>query len=87
MNQSHKNKASILKALGHPVRYCIVEGLVAGENNVSAMVECTNVPQPTVSQHLNILRSAGIIECKRDGTKMFYSVRSAEAEKIVAALK
>jgi ArsR family transcriptional regulator len=87
MNQSHKSKASVLKALGHPVRYCIVEGLIAGENNVSTMVECTNVPQPTVSQHLNVLRAAGIIECKREGTQMFYSVCSAEAGKIVAALK
>ena len=87
MNQSHKDKAKILKALGHPIRYCIVEGLVAAENNVSAMVECTNVPQPTVSQHLNVLRAAGIIEYKRVGTQMFYSICSAETRKIVATLK
>jgi DNA-binding transcriptional ArsR family regulator len=87
MNQSHKNKASVLKALGHPIRYCIVEGLISGENNVSTMVACTSVPQPTVSQHLNVLRAAGIIECKREGTQMFYSVCSADARRIVSALK
>jgi ArsR family transcriptional regulator len=87
MNKSHKTKAEILKALGHPIRYCIVEGLLAGEQNVGVMVECTGVPQPTVSQHLNILRAAGIIEGNRVGNQVHYSVCSPEARKIVTGLK
>jgi DNA-binding transcriptional ArsR family regulator len=87
MNMAHKQKAEILKALGHPIRFCIVEGLLAGERNVATMVDCTGVPQPTVSQHLNILRSAGIIEGQRDGNQIFYSVCSSEAKRIVGALK
>lgn len=87
MNSVHKQKAEILKALGHPIRYCIVEGLLAGEQNVGTMVECTGVPQPTVSQHLNILKSAKIIEGQRVGNQIHYSVCSKEARKIVAALK
>jgi DNA-binding transcriptional ArsR family regulator len=87
MNAAHKHKAEILKALGHPIRYCIVEGLAGGEQNVATMVECTGVPQPTVSQHLNILKAAGILECERAGNQMHYSVCSAEARKIVTALK
>lgn len=62
MNKAHKQKADLLKALGHPIRFCIVEGLVSGEQNVATMVDCTGVPQPTVSQHLNILKAAGILE-------------------------
>ena len=87
MNQAHKHKAEILKALGHPVRFCIVEGLVSDEHNVAAMVECTGVPQPTVSQHLNILKAAGIIEGRRDGNQIHYSVCSADAKKVIMALR
>jgi DNA-binding transcriptional ArsR family regulator len=87
MNAAHKHKADILKALGHAVRYCIVEGLLAGEQNVAAMTHCTNVPQPTVSQHLNVLKAAGILKAERIGNEVHYSVCSAEARKIVAALK
>jgi ArsR family transcriptional regulator len=87
MNKQHQQKAEILKALGHPIRFCIVEGLLKGESNVATMVECTSVPQPTVSQHLTILKNAGIIECQRDGNQMLYSVCSEEARKIIDSLK
>ncbi len=87
MNASHRKKAEILKALGHPIRFCIVEGLIAGEQNVATMVNCTGVPQPTVSQHLNILKAAGIIEGVRDGTQILYSVVNKDAQLIVKALK
>jgi DNA-binding transcriptional ArsR family regulator len=87
MNSTHKQKADILKALGHPIRFCIVEGLISGEQNVATMVECTGVPQPTVSQHLNILKAAGIIEGQRIGNQIHYSVISRDAKEIVKALK
>lgn len=87
MNATHRQKAEILKALGHPVRFCIVEGLVSGEQNVGMMVNCTGVAQPTVSQHLNILKAAGVLEGHREGNQMRYSVCSDEARKIILALK
>ena len=87
MNKAHKQKADLLKALGHPIRYCIVEGLVNGAQNVATMVDCTHVPQPTVSQHLNILKAAGILEGTRCGNQVRYSVVDPEAKKIVMALK
>jgi DNA-binding transcriptional ArsR family regulator len=87
MNKHHVEKAELLKALGHPVRYCIVEGLLGGEQNVAKMVDCTGVPQPTVSQHLNILKAAGIIIGHRDGNQMLYSVVSGQARKVIGALK
>jgi ArsR family transcriptional regulator len=87
MKELHKSYAEILKAMGHPIRYCIVEGLVTGEQSVGSMVECTGVPQPTVSQHLNILKAAGVIEGIRAGNQIHYSVISNEAKMIVNALK
>jgi DNA-binding transcriptional ArsR family regulator len=87
MNIQHKHKADLLKALGHPIRFCIVEGLVNGEQNVATMVECTGVPQPTVSQHLNILKAAGILKGVRCGNQIHYSVVNNEVKKILVALK
>jgi ArsR family transcriptional regulator len=87
MKSEHKQKASILKALGHPIRYCIVEGLISGEQMVNAIAECTGIAQPTVSQHLNVLRSAGIIRGERAGNQIRYSVCSEQTRKIVISLK
>ena len=62
-------KAELLKVLAHPVRLCIVKGLLenGGCCNVTYMQNCLNAPQSTVSQHLQKLKAAGIIEGKRDG--------------------
>lgn len=87
MNKAHKHKADLLKAMGHPIRYCIVEGLAKGAQKVATIVDCTNVPQPTVSQHLNILKAAGIIHGTRMGNEVHYSVVSAEAKNVIQALK
>jgi DNA-binding transcriptional ArsR family regulator len=87
MNQAQKRKSEILKALGHPIRYCIVEGLISGERNVASIMDCLSLPQPTVSRHLQILKSAGILEVQRVGNEMHYSVVNSEAKKIIESLK
>ncbi len=87
MKSDHERIAAILHALGHPIRYCIVENLVEAERDVSTMVGCLDQPQPKISQHLNVLKSAGIIKGTRDGTRIIYSVKSDEARRIVNALK
>jgi DNA-binding transcriptional ArsR family regulator len=87
MKKEHVSKAALLKAMSHPVRFCIVEGLLSGGQNVATMVGCTGVPQPTVSQHLNILKSGGVLKGIREGNQMNYTVCSEDARKIVFALK
>jgi ArsR family transcriptional regulator len=76
-----------LKALAHPVRLCIVRGLMAQEScNVSHIQSCLEMPQSTISQHLAKLRSVGIIEGRRCGSEVYYSVVSEDSKKIVRAL-
>jgi ArsR family transcriptional regulator len=59
----YENEAELLKALAHPVRLCIVNGLLnKGTCNVSFMQNCLGMPQSTVSQHLQKLRVAGIVK-------------------------
>lgn len=67
--------AEMLKVLSHPIRLCIVKGLIEnGGCNVSHMQDCLGIPQSTVSQHLQKLKTAGIIEGKRNGLEINYTV-------------
>ncbi len=82
-----KKKAELLKVLAHPVRLCIVRGLMSqDECNVSHIQNCLEMPQSTISQHLAKLRSAGIIEGRRCGLEVYYSVINEDARKIVRLL-
>ncbi len=81
-----KEKADLLKALGHPVRLCITRNLLGGECNVSYMQECLGLPQPTISQHLAILRRAGIIAPQRKGTEINYTVVNEDIRPVILAL-
>lgn len=69
-----KEKAELLKVLGHPVRLCIIMGLVGKECNVSTIQGCLDLPQPVISQHLAALKKKGIIKGERDGTSIYYRV-------------
>lgn len=77
----------ILKVLAHPVRLCIIRGLLKnGACNVSHMQDCLKIPQSTLSQHLQKLKSAGIIEGKRNGVEINYSVCNDMVIKLINAL-
>jgi len=66
--------ADILKALGHPLRLHIVELLAAGESCVGPLQEETGATQSAVSQHMSILRHAGVVDVRRDGTRRMYTL-------------
>ncbi len=63
----------MLKALGNPVRYQIVEYLACHPVCITGdIVEFTNLAQSTVSQHLKVLREAGLIDGEIDGPAVCY---------------
>ena len=79
-------EAEILKVLGHPIRLKIVAGLCTRECNVKHIWECLGLPQATVSQHLALLKHKGIIEGKREGVEVHYSVINPLAKKLISML-
>ncbi len=85
-SRNFNEEADILKVLGHPIRLKIVAGLCTNECNVKHIWECLNLPQATVSQHLALLKNKGIIEGKRDGVEVHYSVVHPLARKLIASL-
>lgn len=85
--QKFNDTAELLKTLAHPVRLCIVNGLLTkGECNVSYMQNCLGTPQSTISQHLQKLRMAGIIEGRRNGLEIYYQVCNDKVEAVMKAL-
>lgn len=82
----YERYAELLKTLGHPVRLCIVNGLMSSECNVTGIQECLGLPQSTISQHLGILKSRGIIKGERCGLEIIYSVVDEDVKKIVRTL-
>lgn len=79
--------ADMLKALAHPVRLCIVQGLIEkGECNVTHMQHCFDAPQSTISQHLQKLRAARIIEGRREGLEVYYRVSNEKIKDLICAL-
>ena len=80
-------KAELLKAIAHPIRLCIVNGLLSEAGcSVSKIQGCLDVPQSTVSQHLAKLKSAGIVEGRRDGLEVHYFVINHDIIKVVQIL-
>jgi ArsR family transcriptional regulator len=72
--QQASRAARHLKAVSDPNRIRILSILVEGEFCVTDLVERLAIDQPKVSHHLAILRSAGIIRCRRDGRHVNYSL-------------
>ncbi|MEN6412739.1 MAG: metalloregulator ArsR/SmtB family transcription factor [Veillonellales bacterium] len=84
--RQYEQCSEMLKALAHPVRLCIVRGLLDHQCNVTTMRECLELPQSTVSQHLAKLKAAGIIEGKRTGLEICYQVVNPQVRRIVEVL-
>lgn len=68
-------KAKILKALGHPTRLYIVEELALGEKCVCQFVEVIDADFSTVSKHLSVLKEAGMVQDRKEGQKVIYSLK------------
>ena len=85
--EKYLEQAEFLKALSHPTRLCIVNGLIKREHcNVNTIKDCLSLPQSTVSQQLAILKARGIIEGRRNGTEVLYRVVDERAKAIVMYL-
>ncbi|MEW6398332.1 MAG: metalloregulator ArsR/SmtB family transcription factor, partial [Bacillota bacterium] len=77
-------QAALLRALGHPARLRIIQFLAegegcagrgcTGERCVCEIIPALGMEQSSVSKHLAILRERGVVESRREGTRIFYSL-------------
>lgn len=68
-------RANILKALAHPARLFLFEELADKTYCVSELTEMVGLDVSTVSKHLSILKSAGLVNVEKKGKEVFYSIR------------
>jgi len=74
--------AAALVALGDPTRQAIVELLAGGPRAVGEIARDLPVSRPAVSQHLRVLKEAGLVTDRRDGTRRLYELDPAGAEAV-----
>jgi ArsR family transcriptional regulator len=76
----------VFRALGDDTRLRIVALLAHGELCVCHLEDALELPQPNVSRQLGVLRSAGVVSSRRDGTWVYYSLapqRHAQVEQVL----
>jgi len=66
--------SDLCKTLANAKRQMILSALRDGESTVTEIQERTGIPQATLSQHLAILRSSGVVRTRREGNRIFYAI-------------
>ena len=69
-------RAKIIKAMSHPVRLMVIEFLKNGERSFSEIFDLFQLDKSTVSKHLLVLKEAGIVSSKKDGSDMIINLWS-----------
>ncbi|HAL65401.1 MAG TPA: transcriptional regulator [Bacteroidales bacterium] len=79
--------AGRLRALAHPMRIAIIDMLTSNPKmSVTEIYERLGIEQAAASHHLNILKNKGILVSKRDGKKIYYSLKNDALMQIVDCL-
>lgn len=77
VNDIFEMRATVAKALAHPTRLRIIDLLVEQQEIcVCHIVEHIGEGQSTVSKHLAVLKEAGIVDARKEGLNVFYSLRT-----------
>ena len=73
-HQIFKLHSDLLKAISHPKRIEIIHLLRDSELNVSEILEMLGLPQANLSQHLMVMRSAGVVSTRKEGKQVYYKL-------------
>jgi DNA-binding transcriptional ArsR family regulator len=86
---AYQREAVIGRALADPKRLCVLESLAGGEVSVSDLSNVVGCQVPNMSQHLAVLRAAGLVTTRRDGSTVFYRLadpRVLEAFRLIQSI-
>jgi DNA-binding transcriptional ArsR family regulator len=79
--------ADVFTVLAEPTRRRILDELVSAEASVGTLVDALDLPQPTVSKHLRVLREAGFVSCRAVAQQRIYRVEPAPLRAVAAWLE
>ena len=74
MEKTYSDYATVLKALGEPTRLQIMEMISCGELCACVILEKFNITQPTLSHHMKVLCESGLVNSRKEGKWMYYSI-------------
>ena len=80
-------KAELFRALGNPGRIRILEQLVQGERSVGELQPLVGLEASHLSQQLGVLRRANLVVARKEGSQVFYTVRSPLMADVLATAK
>ncbi len=83
-SENYQAAGELLRALAAPLRIAVVTELAAGPRCVHELVDAIGAPQPLVSQHLRVLKGAGVVRGRRRGREIAYSLADQHVAHIVA---
>lgn len=80
-------KADLFKALGHPARVRALEVLTEGERTVSELQPLVGIESSHLSQQLGVLRRAGLVTTRKEGSSVVYALRDPLVAELLAVAK
>lgn len=83
---TYRDKAKLLKLLAHPMRLQILDQVRSSDECVCHLSAVLDKPQPYVSQQLAILREAGVIVDRKEGTNVFYGLDGKDLAQTLSAV-
>ncbi len=86
MSESAKAACDLLRGLAQETRLMIMCMLAEGEKSVSELEALLNLRQPAVSQQLARLRADRLVQTRREGQTIYYSLGSKEAHRVITVL-
>jgi len=80
-------KAAVIQAAAHPIRLAVIEYLSEGEQCVCDIVEHVGAGRSNVSRHLSVMVNAGVLDSRKEGLKVMYSLRTPCILKFLACVE
>ena len=76
MQEAYATKAKVIRAVAHPIRLAALDMLSGGERCVCDIVAHVGAERSNVSRHLAVMLRAGVLESRKEGLRMMYSLRT-----------
>ena len=80
----YKLKSEFFKTLGHPARIRILELLSERDRSVGELLPEIGIESSNLSQQLGVLRRAGVVDARKDGNTVIYSISSPDIAELLA---
>lgn len=86
MQKRAEEVSDFMKCFGSPHRLMILCQLAQGEKSVTQLMEATGIAQTSMSQHLNKLKTEGLVDFRRDHRTLYYNISNPDVMKVMNSL-